>query len=456
MDDCDRCELPLRSEVRLSAVAGATILLVLGMWLPSRAGMPMPERPGSLLTALEHELRAVVDAVSPSVVTIRSTCRADGSHVSKAGSASLSVGSGLIMDTVGRILTTARVVEDADDFWVEAADGRLFQAIMLGSHGDIAVLQINATGLTPARFGDGADLGVGSFVAAIGNSYGYAGGLSWGEINGFRPDGTIQMSLGVSAGSSGGALVDSRGDVVGLIKAKISEPFYLDPLLLPAGEGRTSISIPGRRLELPTSSVSLAIPIGTALRAAGRITDAGAEVPAYVGVYVEDLTGWYTAHFKTENGVLVTGVVEHTPAARFGLMQGDVIVAVDRQEVPSVRRFRQIVAQARPGQRLMFDLLRGGKPLKVVLEAGRADLPQMQVSAEPSPFTAGRTMTVVPAWLPAGTARLGAPGPGGPSRSPGPGATGEPVEWERRLGRLERVIDSLQQELSALRRSVRP
>ncbi|MEW5700619.1 MAG: trypsin-like peptidase domain-containing protein [Candidatus Zixiibacteriota bacterium] len=449
MDHGDRCRHIPKLTTRYLCLALAASLGGIAVHGMSQARVPGGP-PGSLLQALEHELRTVVDAVSPSVVTIRSACRMDSGRTPKAGSSSLSVGSGVIMDTLGRILTTSRVIEDADDFWVESADGRLFQATLLGTHGDVAVLQITATNLVPARFGDGANLGVGSFVAAIGNSYGYSGGLSWGEVNGFRPDGTIQMSLGVSAGSSGGALVNSRGEVIGLVKAKISEPFYVDPLLLPAGEGRGSVTVPGRRLELPTSSVSLAIPITVALRAAGRVTDVGFEAPAYIGVYVEDLTGWYAAHFKTENGVLVTGVVEHTPAARFGIKQGDVIVTVDRQVVPSVRRFRQIISQSRPGQRLMIDLLRGGKPLKVALEAGRADLPELQVSTAPSSSALGPSGGS-PFWLPSAIVQDRLARPDRPGLGAAPKGDQEPTDWAQRLRRLEQIVDSLQQELSALR-----
>jgi S1-C subfamily serine protease len=256
---------------------------------------------------------------------------------------------------------------------------------MVGSNSDIAVLKVESAYLEPAEFGDATELGVGSFVGAVGNSYGYSSGLTWGVVNGFRPDGTIQLSLGVPAGGSGGALIDSRGKIVGLIRAKISEPYYIDPLHLPATESQPVIDIPGRRLELPTASVSLAMPIGAALRAAARLMETGEASPAYVGVYVEDLHGWYTKHFKTQNGVLVTGVVNNTPAERYGLLRGDVITKIDREVVKTVQRFRQIVAGALPGQRLLFDVIRGGKPLKMVVEVGRADMPHLGNAMEETP-----------------------------------------------------------------------
>lgn len=339
----------------------------------------------SILAALGTELRAIADAVSPSVVTVRSIPKNSGSNGPNDPSGrAMSVGSGIILDSAGTILTTVRVVHGSDDFWVETWDGRMYRATLLGIDRDIAVLQIDAEGLQPARMGEAADLGVGSVVLTIGNSYGFSGAMAWGMINGFRPDGTMQLTLGVSAGNSGGALVDTEGRVVGVVKAKISEPFYLNPLFVPGQDDQPPLVIPGRRLELPTSQISLAIPVDVAMRSVARITRSDHVAHAYVGVYVEDLTGWHIAHFKTAHGVLVTGVVDQTPAARYGLLFGDVITAIDREVIRTVQQFRAKVAYAHPGQRLMLDIIRGGQGMKLVVEAGRADVSQMYRRAGPT------------------------------------------------------------------------
>jgi len=222
------------------------------------------------------------------------------------------------------------------------------------------------------------------------------------------------------------------------------------------GKDLGSITVPGRRLELPTSSVSLAVPIQAALRAAAHVIATGAEPRAYVGVYVEDLTGWYVAHFKTSEGVLVSGVVDKTPAQQSGLLEGDVITAVDRQDIRSVRHFRQLVGQGRPGQRMHFDLIRGGLPLKLVVELGRAESPHLGVipggTAPSLPSPAGATVsqdTRPPARSPfPGT-------PVGESRDIPPGEVSSirVAEFERRLLDLQRVADSLRQELLRLRRN---
>lgn len=422
-------------------------------------------KPLSMLEQFERELQAVVNAVEPSVVTIRATSSQENVEgTTNEHNSAMSVGSGVILDSTGLIMTSTRVISGADDFWVETSDERLYQAALLGASEDVAVLQIKGNGFLPARFGDAIDLGVGSFVAALGNSYGYSCGMSWGQVNGFRPDGTIQLALGVSPGNTGGALVNSRGLVVGMLKAKVSEPFYLDPLHSQAQIGNTKIplSVPGRRLELPTSPVSLAIPIQAALRAARRIIESGTEPRAYVGVYVEDLQGWYVAHFKTSDGVLVTGVVDQTPAARSGLQQADVITAVDRQSVSCVRHFRQIVSQASPGQRLQFDVIRAGQPLKLVIEAGRAESPHLSgtdenlipfatrsVGGEPNP-------EVTPPMYAANNQSLLDQLNVAPAPKTGAKADSGQTDITGKIEALQQAIDSLQQELLKLKTETRP
>jgi len=446
--------------MRLRAFLAPVIISIVLLPGSGLAQQSAPDRPLGLLETIENEMRAIVRTVSPSVVTIRATRSSDTqSRESDPREASMSVGSGIILDTSGYIATSSSVIEGADDFWVETFDERLFQAVLVGVSEEIAVLQVKGHDFVVPTFGETLDLGVGSFVAALGNSYGYSCGAAWGEINGFRPDGSIQLALGVSPGNTGGAVVNTRGHVVGMIKAKISEPFYLDPLYCRVGEDKTPVRVPGRRLELPTSPVSLATPIQTVLREARRIMATGTEPRAYVGVYVEDLTGWYVMHFKTRDGVLVTGVVERTPAETSGLLQADVITAVDRQEVRSVRQFRQIVGQALPGQRLQFDIIRGGKPLKLVVEAGRAEAPHLSATdgAVPS-YTSrlqrdpGRAEDRAPREIPAETMREIPQDEDLSDRLSGP----VDPDWALLLESMRQTIDSLKQEILTLKQEFRP
>jgi len=159
----------------MGALVGASLLFSIAiLGLPALASAQTDSiRAFSVLQLFERDLRGIVSAVAPSLVTVRGTQSAERTRVSHGvPSPSMSVGSGIVLDSNGAILTCSRVVEGSDDFWVETADGRLFQAALLGSSDEVAVLQIKVRGLKPPQFGDAADLGVGSLVGAIGNSYG--------------------------------------------------------------------------------------------------------------------------------------------------------------------------------------------------------------------------------------------------------------------------------------------
>jgi S1-C subfamily serine protease len=416
----------------------------------------------SVLQVLEREMRAIVDAVSPSVVTIRATRSAIGDDSPDARAHGMSVGSGIVLDSTGLILTAPSVVLGADDYWIETLDGRLFQAVMVGASDDVAVLQVRkGADFVPARLGEPTDLGVGSFIASLGNSYGFAGGAAWGEVNGFRPDGTIQLALGVSPGNTGGAVVNTRGLVVGMVKAKVAEPFYLDGMYCRTGEQNTPIQIPARRLELPTSPVSLAVPIQTAVREAKRILEAGTEARAYVGVYVDDLTGWYALHFKTTDGVLVTGVVNRTPAERSGLQQADVITSVDGVRVTSVQQFRQLVSQATPGQRMQFDIIRGGQALRLMVETGRSGMAHLSPTdglQRPYPRTSSGSRSAVSTAsaieiAPAASVAQSPLGTGDKQQEPTNVGGPEAAEWQIILDSLLKTIDSLRHEVQLLQRN---
>ncbi len=449
-----------RITTRPYRIAVAAIIVTLVTFGVSTTAFALDGDSGSvsLLQVLEREMRSVVQSVSPSVVTIRSTRSINAGSDADPASSSMSVASGIVLDSTGLIMTVPSVVLGADDYWIETFDGRLFQAVMVGASEDVAVLQVRrGREFVPARLGSTEDLGVGSLVLSLGNSYGFAGGVAWGEVNGFRPDGTIQLSLGVSPGNTGGAVVNTSGLVVGMVRAKISEPFYLDPMYCRTGEKKNLVQLPGRRLELPTSPVSLAVPVQTAVQEAQRILEAGTEARAYVGVYVDDLTGWYALHFKTTDGVLVTGVVNRTPADRSGLQQADVITSVDGVPVRSVQQFRQLVAQATPGQRLQFHIVRGGQALKLMVEtasSGMTHLSPTDGSSRPYPTTAvGHQASSVQL----STGRSSPTVRATPKAENSMTAAGPPeAEWEAVLDSLLRTIDSLRQEVRQLKRTTQP
>jgi S1-C subfamily serine protease len=367
-------------KVLISAIVVTTFLLGEG------AGQAFASDGMTFLQMIEHDVQAMVERLDSSVVTIRAISRQPSGPGElgddrPSGVLSTFVGSGIVLDTAGHILTTNLVVEGRDRFLVELNDGRIYEATLVGKNqgADVAILQTRAQGLAPAPWGDSDSLRPGSIIVVLGNSYGCPQSVSWGTMNGFRPDGmTIQMNVAVSAGNSGGAVLNSSGSVVGLVKAKVSEASRV-PAMRIRGADRTASSwhLPEFNIELPTSGVALAVPINFALSAADRIIGGGDGDYPYLGVYVADLHSWLARYYHTDQGVVVGGVVENTTAAEYGLEQGDLIRAFNNIRVQTVRHFRDLVAQTRPGERVLLDVLRGGTTaLKISLVMGRAGAPQ--------------------------------------------------------------------------------
>ncbi len=311
-------------------------------------------RPGSVAaipatattSQLQADLIAAVQRVSPAVVSIRT-----------GGG----LGSGVIYDPSGLILTNAHVVGGARTVSVELADGRRLQARVLGADTgfDLAVLKVDAPDLPVAPLGDSSQLQVGQFVAAIGNPYGLDHTVTVGVIsalnrpisgseNGYTQP-MVQTDAAINPGNSGGPLIDLAGNVVGI---------------------NTLVAAPAG---VPAQGLGFAVPINTAKRIAaqlatqGRVTRSG--LP-YLGVRITDAGGRSTP--GVDYGVLLVQVEPDGPAARAGLRAGDVITAVDGQEVYSVDHLLQRILQHQPGDRVTVQAVRNGQTFTATVTLGEA------------------------------------------------------------------------------------
>jgi S1-C subfamily serine protease len=185
-------------------------------------GAPVHDRDTSLLDAYSQAVVSVVDAVGPSVVSVR-TSRASASRRGTEGA-----GSGIILASDGYILTNSHVVHGTTGLEVSLTDGRRFPAALVGDDpaSDLAVIRVDAPALSAARIGESAGLRVGQLVIAIGNPFGFQSTVSAGVVSalgrGLRSttgrliENIIQTDVALNPGNSGGPLVDSRGFVVGV------------------------------------------------------------------------------------------------------------------------------------------------------------------------------------------------------------------------------------------------
>ena len=275
--------------------------------------------------ALQSAFVSVVQKVRPEVVEI---------------STSTDLGSGIIYDTQGDIVTNDHVVGSATRFNVHLADGQVLSATLVGAYppGDLAVIRVKgARTLAPATFGDSKTLQVGDIVMAIGNPLGLASSVTEGivsyngrtvaESNAVVLPSTIQTSAPINPGNSGGALVDLSGDVIG-----IPTLAAVDPQI---GGG----AAPGIGFAIPSDAVKLIVP---QLISTGHVTNSGR---AALGISASD------AIDQTGNsvGVLVVKVLPGSGAAKAGIHAGDVITALNGQKVRSLADLEDILAGLTPG-----------------------------------------------------------------------------------------------------------
>jgi Do/DeqQ family serine protease len=289
------------------------------------------------------------------------------------------MGSGVIVSPEGSILTNNHVIEDASEINVLLNDKREFQAKLIGAdpRSDLAVIQIQAPNLTVLKLGDSSKLRVGDIVLAIGNPFGLDETVTMGIVSAtgrrntaIMPEGGygdfIQTDAAINPGNSGGALVNARGELVGI---------------------NTSIySGTGGNL-----GIGFAIPVNMARGVMEQIMKTGRVSRGYLGIMIQPLTNDLATAFSLPSsaGALVGDVTADSPAARAGIEKGDAIVALNGQPVADYQDLRLRVSQIAPGTRVTLDLFRGGQKRQVTVtlaelpeSVGRANVPVVPESSE--------------------------------------------------------------------------
>ena len=337
----------------------------------------------SVLQSMEREFQAIVKSVQPSVVEVVATCTVATQQISGKQKTLLAddptavfcyenIGSGIIIDSAGHIVTTAGVVENADEIEVIFTNGERTPTILIGIDAltDIAVLSVESGNLPQTRIGDSDQIDTGSWVITVGSSYGHSPTLSFGTVSGLEilPDrpfyDAIRINASVNPGNSGGAVVNTSGEIVGVIAAKMEDP-YLKQLShwlnLPTPElpqGRATILNAGTPFgQIWTrSEVGFAIPINTVKHIAEQLTQYG-EVPrGWLGVWLEQ-----ESERTTAVGVRVTEVAEGSPAHKSGIKHQDVIVEFKGKPVRTFLELKKRVASSPPNTRVTVKIYRDGQ-----------------------------------------------------------------------------------------------
>ena len=316
----------------MRVVVALACLALLAACSPGSTGTG-PAQPGTSAASqsIEDVYVTVVKTVNPSVVMIET-----------AGG----LGSGVVFDGQGNIVTNAHVVGQEQTFRVSTSDGRQYPGRLVGSFppDDIAVVRVDSRDLKPARFADSAKAQVGQPVLAIGSPLGLRSSVTQGIVSGTNrvvgegggvtlPD-TIQTSAAINPGNSGGALADLEGAVLGIPTLAA---------LLPGADGGSVA--PG---------IGFAISSNRAVDIAGQLVKNGRVVNthrAYLGVQTAPTTA---------GGVLVVGTVPGGPAQQAGIQTGDLIIAVDGTPTPMPGDLGKVLASHSPGDTLKVDLVHAG------------------------------------------------------------------------------------------------
>jgi S1-C subfamily serine protease len=256
-------------------------------------------------------------------------------------------GSGFVITPDGFILTNSHVVHGASQIEVGLTDGRRFEAQLVGDdpYTDLAVVRISAPSIVPAPLGDSQRVKVGQLVIAIGNPYGFqctvtagvisALGRSLRSTSGWLMDDVIQTDAALNPGNSGGPLINSQGDVIGVNTAVI----------------------------LPAQGLCFAIAINTAKFVASRLIRDGKIRRGYIGVAGQNITlprRIVRFHkIQIDTGILVISVEPGSPAQRAGLQEGDVLLEYDGHPTPRIDDLHKLLTEARVGVAAQLTILRG-------------------------------------------------------------------------------------------------
>lgn len=315
-----------------------------------------------VLESLEKNITGLVEEIRPSLVTIEAEIYP--SEKKKISSLTSFVGSGVIYSPDGYILTTSSVAGGMQDFKVTLSNKKEYKAKLVGTdlQTNLAILKVDTKVLSKAKFGNSDRVKDGSWVTVVGNSYGLPTSVSFGIVNGIREDGTIQMSVNVSPGNSGGPVLNIKGEVIGLVSAKLSETSYLDALRLYEEKERRVIAIPPTQIEIPSSGISLAIPINQVRKKADWIIKHGTSIEkGYLGVYLGDLDYDIKKEYGIKEGVLITGVVEDSPADKAGFEDEDVVIEFNQQKVKDSDHFRKLIGDSQPEDVVRLRIIREGE-----------------------------------------------------------------------------------------------
>lgn len=306
-----------------------------------------------LLAQIETEVQQLAAELSQSVVTIRAVRRTQN----RSELREVYVGTGVVFDS-GWVVTTPSVVGSNVSYSIQAFGQIPVPAELIGYHSDGQTAVFRAPNLraTPARMQSRGTLIPGQILTVLGNSFGLDGAVTWGIAAGERDDGLWQIGVKVAPGGSGSPVINSSGEVVGMVVAALM------------ASDRPAEAAYG-------SGSALMVPMSHCMPVALRMKREGTVGRAFLGIQPGTVAEEITQSLGGTRGVLVAAVSMGSPAYGAGLQAGDIIVEMDRRAMLHERLLRQVLAEHCPGETVDLVLVRDRKMSKVSVVLGM--MPEM-------------------------------------------------------------------------------
>ena len=339
-----------------------------------------PALPGARLAdELSQAFEQVAETITPSVVTISTETKpkkggpkgteqlrdflGEDFFDKMVPSPQRGLGTGVIVDDQGHILTNNHVIGDADEVTVRLGTEKSVKAKVVGvdPRTDLAVIKIDLPNIPAIVFGKPESARVGDVVLAIGNPYGVGQTVTLGIVSALGRsqlgistfENFIQTDAAINPGNSGGALVDANGHLLGINTAIYS---------------RTGAS----------AGIGFAIPANMARQVMDQIISSGAVTRGFIGIEPQEITADLAESFKLprNQGVLVAGVIRNGPADRAGVKPGDVLVEVEGTPVRDPSQMLNLIAQLTPGSNGRLKVMRKGEAVDMTVTVGKRPRPQ--------------------------------------------------------------------------------
>jgi serine protease Do len=310
---------------------------------------------GRVFKSLDQELTGLVAGTEPYLVTVKGN----------GGWRNL-IATGIVYDQRGYAITSSQVYE-AKDFEVTFKNGVSYPAAKIGVDyfSGLAVLKISGKSFTIPKQGKASDLNKGAWIAVVGNSYGMPATVNFGNYDSYTEEGLLQLSVNASPGASGGAVLNTDGEIVGVLVARRvdARPHIAGQNVPPAANFPTdseTLDIPGT-----PSGKCYAVPMETVRDIANQIIKDGRVRRGFLGIVPQSIPG-------PKSGLIVVEVDSGSAASKAGILKNDVIISVDSTRIDNRESLYRLIRSHQPGDTLSAVIFRKGRQLKISVVLGEA------------------------------------------------------------------------------------